>query len=722
MPLKKLQFAPGVQHDGSRYSSSGSWSEADKVRFRAGAPEKIGGWQKAVLQRFQGTCRQLFAFSDLTGSYYLGVGTSFKYYVERGGSMYDITPIRYTTSPAVTNPFTTNTGSTTSKIVLVTIPSHGATEDDFVTFSGASPVGGLTLNGEYQITRVLSSSQFNIVSATAASSAATGGGSVTAEFQINTGTNSTIYANGWSAGTWGGIIAANSVSFTGSISGTTITVSAIPAGTTALIKVGDLITGGTVSASPPGSQATYITALIPSGSGGGTGGVGTYTVNISQAVAGGTSMVALDGTGWGDASDTKVSSTRLRLWSNDNYGQDLIINPRDAAIYYWVTSTGLGTRAVSLSSLAGASDVPAVSRQIMVSSLDRKVLAFGCTEVYDGVNPPKQDRLLIRWSDNGVPTQWTPLETNAAGGLRIPTGSEFIAAIKSKQEILVWTDSAVHALKYIGAPYEYTISRLGMSTLIAPNAIASSNDVVFWMGANGFYQYDGRVYGLPCSVKDYVFNDINLNQAEKICGGSNMSFNEVWWFYPSASSEENNRYVVYNYNEKVWTIGTIVRTAWIDRGIEDYPRASGIDGYIYFHEIGQDDNSTDKPLPITAYIESAPIEIGEGEQFGFAWRMIPDLTFRNSIAANPSVDFVLKSQDYSGSAFNQSKDNNTTLIPNTTTVDGFTTVTFPVEQFTSQTYFRLRGRMMSLRVQSDGVGVAWRLGVPRVDIRSDGKR
>jgi hypothetical protein len=329
---------------------------------------------------------------------------------------------------------------------------------------------------------------------------------------------------------------------------------------------------------------------------------------------------------------------------------------------------------------------------------------------------------LIRWSDSGVPTQWTPLETNAAGGLRIPTGSEFIAAIKSKQEILVWTDSAVHALKYIGAPYEYTISRLGMSTLIAANAIASSNDVVFWMGANGFYQYDGRVYGLPCSVKDYVFNDINLNQAEKICGGSNMSFNEVWWFYPSAASEENDRYVVYNYNEKVWTIGTIVRTAWIDRGIEDYPRASGIDGYIYFHEIGQDDNSTDKPLPITAYIESAPIEIGEGEQFGFAWRMIPDLTFRNSIAANPSVDFVLKAQDYSGSAFSQSKDNNTTLIPNTTTVDGFTTVTFPVEQFTSQTYFRLRGRMMSLRVQSDGVGVAWRLGVPRVDIRSDGKR
>jgi hypothetical protein len=231
------------------------------------------------------------------------------------------------------------------------------------------------------------------------------------------------------------------------------------------------------------------------------------------------------------------------------------------------------------------------------------------------------------------------------------------------------------------------------------------------MGANGFYQYDGRVYGLPCSVKDYVFNDINWNQAEKICGGSNMSFNEVWWFYPSADSSENNRYVIYNYNEKVWTIGNIVRTAWIDRSIEDYPRAASVDGYIYFHEIGQDDGSTNPYSPIVAYIESAPIEIGEGNEYGFAWRMIPDLTFRNSAAANPVVDFVLKAQDYSGSDFSQSKDNNTTR-----------TATFPVEQFTNQTYFRLRGRMMTLRVQSTGLGVAWRLGVPRVDIRKDGRR
>lgn len=693
MPLKKLQFTPGVQHDGSRYSSSGSWSDADKVRFRAGSPEKIGGWQQAVIQTFQGTCRNLTPFSDLAGNYYLGVGTNLKYYIERGGSMYDITPIRTTLTP--TNPFTTTNGSRT---VLVTIPSHGAFTNDFVTFSGASAVGGLTLNGEYQITQVLTSATFQITAASAATSSATGGGAVTAVFQINTGLDTTLYANGWGAGTWGGILPSSSVTFTGSIAGTTLTVTSVVSGT---LAVGQLISASGVSASPPGSAATYITAL-----GTGTGGVGTYTVGVSQTVSSRT-MNAYSGTGWGSASNTQVAGTRLRLWSADNFGQDLVINPRDAAIYYWANSGGLGTRAVLLSSLVGASGVPGVARQIIVSDLDRKVIAFGCSDIVTGV----QDRLLIRWSDTENPAQWTPSEINSAGGIRIPTGSEFLAALETKQEILVWTDDSVHSLRYIGAPFEYSIARIGMTSLAAPNAVVTANDITYWMGANGFFQYDGRVLGLPCSVKDFVFNDINWNQAEKICSGSNMSFNEVWWFYPTANSSENNRYVMYNYNERVWSVGTIVRTYWIDRGIEDYPRAAGVDGYIYFHEIGQDDGSTNPYSPIDAYIESAPIEIGEGNQFGFAWRMIPDLDFRNSSAASPTVDFILEAQDYSGSNFSQAVDNNTTL-----------TATVPVAQFTEQTYFRLRGRMMSLKVRSTEVGVAWRLGVPRVDIRTDGRR
>lgn len=693
MALQKLQFTPGVQHDGSRYSSSGSWTDADKVRFRAGAPEKIGGWQQAVLAQFLGTCRHLFAFSDLAGSYYLGIGTELKYYIERGGSMYDITPIRATITQS--NPFTTTNASTN---VLVTIPSHGASIGDFVTFSGAGAVGGLTLNGEYQITNVPTSATFNITAASAATSSATGGGSVTAVFQINTGPDDTLYGNGWGAGTWGGILPTSSATFTGSISGTTLTVTSVVSGT---LAVGQLITGSGVSASPPGSSATYITAL-----GTGTGATGTYVVSVSQTVSS-TSMNALTGTGWGASSNTTVSGTRLRLWSSDNYGQDLVLNPRDAAIYYWANAGGLGTRAVLLSSLAGAADVPAVSRQIIVSDLDRKVIAFGCTDIVTGV----QDRLLIRWSDTENPAVWTPTETNSAGGIRIPTGSEFMAALETKQETLVWTDDSVHSLRYIGAPFEYSIARIGVTSLVAPNAVVAANDVVFWMGQNGFFQWDGRLGGLPCSVKDFVFNDINWNQAEKITAGSNMSYNEVWWFYPSADSNENDRYVAYNYNERVWFVGSIVRTAWIDRSIEDYPRAAATDGYIYFHEIGQDDGSTNPYSPILAYVESAPIEIGQGEQFGFAWRMIPDLDFRNSSAQNPMVDFVLEAQDFSGSNFSQTANNNTTL-----------TATLPVAQFTNQTYFRLRGRMITLRVQSTGVGVAWRLGVPRIDVRADGRR
>ena len=693
MALQKLQFTPGVFRDGSRYAASGAWSDADKVRFRANMPEKIGGWQKAVIQQFLGTCRHMLPFSNLTGSYFLGVGTNLKYYIERGGTFYDITPIRLTVTQS--NPFTTTNGSTT---VLVTIPNHGAFTGDFVTFSGSIPVGGLTLNGEFQITNVLTSATFTITAPSAATSSATGGNATTAVFQINTGLDTTLYANGWGAGTWGGILSGTSVTFTGSISGTTLTVSAVVSGT---LAVGQLVTGTGVSASPPGSSATYITAL-----GTGTGGVGTYTVSVSQTVSSRT-MSAFSGTGWGAASNTQVAGTRLRLWSSDNFGQDLVINPRDAAIYYWSNATGLGSRAVLLSTLPGASSVPTVARQIIVSDLDRKVIAFGCTDIVTGV----QDRLLIRWSSTEDPANWTPTETNSAGGIRIPSGSEFMGAVETKQEILVWSDDSVHSLRYIGAPFEYSISRIGMTSLAAPYAAVAANDVVFWMGANGFFQWDGRLAGLPCSVKDFVFNDLNWNQAEKIVSGSNMAFNEVWWFYPSLNSSENDRYVLYNYNEKVWSVGTIVRTAWIDRGIEDYPRAASTDGYIYFHELGQDDGSTNPFSPIVAYVESSPTEIGQGDQFGFVWRMIPDVDFRNSQNPNATVNFILEAQNYSGGDFTQFANNNTTL-----------TATLPITQFTEQTYFRLRGRMLTLRIQSEELGVAWRAGVPRIDVRTDGRR
>lgn len=698
MAFTKLTFKPGVQRDGSRYASSGYWSDVEKVRFRQGYPEKIGGWQKTTAASFLGSCRSMKAWVDLTGNTYLGLGTNLKYYIDRGGTFYDITPIRY--SPTLSsNPFSMVNGS---NVVTVTAAGHGAYVNDYVTFSGATAAGGFTIAGEYQITSIVNVNAFTIAASSAATSTTTGGGSsVVAQFQINTGLNTTVYSNGWGAGLWGGVVTTTGATFTASISGTTMTVAASPA-VVGTLAIGQVVSGANVSVGPPGSSYTTITA--PPGSG--TGGAGTYTVSPSKTVAS-TTMSSVGGTGWGSAANTSASGAKLRIWSNDNFGQDLVINPRDSSIYYWVNTNGLGTRAVLLSSLAGAADVPSVAKQIMVSSQNRKLIAFGCTPYGGG----DQDPLLIRWSDTAAPAMFTPLETNASGGFRIPLGASFVAAMETKQEILVWTDSTVHSMRYIGAPYQYRIDPLADTTIAGPNAMASANDTVYWMGANGFFQYNGRTSPLPCSVKDYVFNDINFLQADKVFAGSNMSYNEVWWFYPSADSQENDKFVAYNFAESVWFYGSLSRTCWMDRSLEDYPRATSSEGYIYYHENGMDDGSTTPSSAIYAFIESAPTEIGVGDNFGYAWRMIPDLDFRNSTAASPQVTMTLKAQDYSGSNYSQTSPKSVVQ-----------TATVPVAQFTEQVYFRLRGRMMTFRIESSDIGVSWRVGIPRVDVRTDGRR
>lgn len=621
MTFLRLQIAPGIQRDNARYTSEGrySWNDGDNVRFREGFPEKIGGWVKYCNQQFLGIGRSMMPWTTINGALYLGIGTSWKYYIESGGDLFDITPIRSTV--VLINPFTTTSGSVT---VSVFDAAHGAVTNDFVTFSGATAVGGITINGQYQIITVPDGDNYTITASSAATSTAgPGGGNVTSVYQINTGLDTALYGNGWGAGTWSGIVS----------SGTN--------------------------------------------------------------------------TGWGDASSTSAGYAGLRLWSNDTFGQDLIINPRNNSIYYWVNSSGTGTRAVLLSSLVGAADVPSVSMQIIVMENSEQILAFGCTDFATGA----QDRLLIRWSDTSNPQIWTPLETNSSGGLRIPTGSDFVAAIETRAEILVWSDAALHSLKYLGAPFQYGIERLALTSIIGPNAIVSTNDLVFWMGNNGFYEYNGRVVPVPCSVKDYVFNDMNLLQAEKIFGGSNMSFNEAWWFYPSSNSQENDRFVVYNHLEKIWFYGDMARTSWIDRSIEDFPRSLSPDGYAYYQEYGQDDGSTNPPSAITAFIESDIIEIGTGDSFAFAWRMIPDLTFKNSSADSPAAIMTLKAQEFPGSNFNQTSAKTVTQ-----------TATIPVEQFTEQVYFRLRGREITFRAESTGIGVTWRLGIPRIDIRPDGRR
>jgi hypothetical protein len=407
-------------------------------------------------------------------------------------------------------------------------------------------------------------------------------------------------------------------------------------------------------------------------------------------------------TGWGDS----TALVRMRLWSADTFGQDLVLNPRDGDLYYWSAAGGLALHGVPLTSMTGAAGVPTTVRQIMVTDQDRRLIAFGATDAATG----QQDTLLIRWTDAENPVDWTPTDINSAGDLRIPSGAEFVAARETKQEILVWTDDSLHSLRYVGPPYIYGINRIGQTSLIAPNAVAVANDQVFWMGVTSFFRYDGRIAPLPSQVHDFVFNDINLDQADKITAGSNISFNEVSWFYCSAGSQENDRQVTYNYVENHWTYTSLARTAWIDRIVEDYPRAGSPTGYIFFHEIGNDDGSTNPVSGINAFVESGPVEIGQGEDFGFAWRILPDVGFRNS-TGTPAVSMVLKAQNSAGGNFVQTETNAVTR-----------TATLSIEQFTEQCWFRLRGRALTLRVESSGTGVAWRLGTPRIDVRADGKR
>jgi hypothetical protein len=620
--LVKLQFKPGLAADGSRYSGAGQWVDGDKVRFRAGFPEKIGGWQRSapLASALSGTARALIAWANLRGDSLLGIGTSAKYYIEQGSTYYDISP--YTRVVALVDPFTTTAAS---HVVTVTDAGHGQVVGNIVVVTGATPFDGITPNGTYTIATIIGVNTYTITAAAAATAGAVGGGAATLSYALMPGLDTSTYGTGWGAGGWGGL-------------------------------------------QPDASTS-----------------------------------------GWGASpasGSTSTEGARLRLWTHDIFGQDLVLGLRDGAIYYWAASGGLTTPAVLLSSKVGAASVPTVARQVLVTDQDRRVIAFGCTDATSGA----QDLLLIRWTDAENPVDWAPTDINSAGDLRIPSGAEFVAARETKQEVLVWSDDSLHSLRYVGAPYIYGITRIGLTNLVGPNAVAGAGDVMFWMGSNAFYRYDGRIASVPCAVRDYVFNDINLQQADKIFGGGNGGFNEVWWFYPSGSSEENDRYVTYNYQEDTWSYGSLERTAWLDRLVEDYPRAAAPDGYIYFHEIGSDDGSTNPVSAIEAWVESGPVEIGSGDDFGFAWRMIPDVGFRNS-TGNPTVSMTLKAQDWAGDTFTQTEDGTV-----------MRSATVPVEQFTQTTWFRLRGRALTLRVSSDAVGVAWRLGVPRIDVRQDGKR
>ena len=629
MALQKLQFRPGINRETTSYANEGGWFECDKIRFRFGVPEKIGGWIATSENTFLGTCRDLHSFVALDGSKYTGVGTHLKYYLEEGGAYNDITPIRETTSAGDVT-FAATDGSST---LTVTDTDHGAIENDFVTFSGAVSLGGLitadVLNQEYQIVDILSANSYTITAkdtsgatVTAnASDSGDGGAAVVGAYQINVGLDTTVVGNGWGAGTWG---------------------------------------RGT----------------------------------------------------WGSGTSLLVAGSTLRLWSADNFGEDLIFNARDGGIYYWDKSTSSApfTRGVALSSLSGAdSTTPTIAKQVLVSDNDRHILVFGC-DPQDNIGT--QDPLLIRFSDQESPTTWAATATNTAGDLRIGSGSEIVCAVETRQQVIVFTDVSLHAMQYLGPPFTFGINQISENTTImGPKAAKAVDDAVYWMGLEEFYVYTGQVQKLPCSVKSYVFNDFNDAQAEKVFAALNSSFNEITWFYPSASSDVIDRYVTFNYAEQVWTIGTMARSAWLDRGINSQPIAAGLDGKLYQHEFGNDDGSTSPASAIDAYIESSQVDIGDGENFAFIRRMIPDVTFDGSEAASPAATFTLKTRNFPGTSYS-------TTDPSAVT----RTATVPVEQFTDQVHVRLRGRSFALRIESDATGVQWRLGAPRIDVRTDGRR
>ena len=619
--LQKLIFKPGINHDQTRYAADGGWFDCDKIRFRSGLPEKIGGWTAYSGLTTDGITRALFNFVALDGSNYMSIGTNLRYYIEEGGALNNITPIRRTASLGA-NPIAT--GSAGSGVVSITDTDHGAVENDFVTISGATTTDGVTaaqLNTTHQIVTISSSSVYTVDTGGSASSGSTSGGgsSVTAQYEINTGLDTVVVGTGWGAGLWGRLT-------------------------------------------------------------------------------------------WGSSAATVVTdSDSFRLWSQDSFGEDLIFNVRVGGVYYWDKSDGLSARGVALSSESGASDVPTIARQVMVSNNDRHVLAFGCNDR----GATTQDKLLIRWSDQENAVDWSPTTTNTAGDIRLNNGSEIITAHETRQEILVWTDATLNSLRFVGPPFTFGQNVIdGNTSIIAPNAVASLDEATFWMGNNNFYVYSGRVDTLPCSVRRYVFNDLNVNQKGKIFAGTNKEFNEIIWFYPSSSSSEVDRYVMFNTQDKIWYYGTLARTAWIDKTVRAYPIASNpSDKKLYNHEIGQDDGTTTPVTAIDAHVESADFELGEGDTFQFVSRVIPDVSFVGSEAESPAVTMKLKPRNFPGSSFGTESSSSVTA---TTKVD--------VEQFTEQAFIRLRGREMALRIESSDTGVQWKLGVPRIEVRPDGRR
>lgn len=747
--IKALKFRAGINREVTPYSNEGGYFDGDKIRFRMGFPEKLGGWEKYSSNQYLGSARRLHNWIGLDSSNFLGIGTHLKYYIEEGTTFNDITPIRQTTSAGDVT-FSASNGSTTITIIDT---SHGAVENDFVTFSGAASLGGVitatVLNKEYQIVNILDANRYTITSAIAANSSDTGngGGSTVGTYQVNVGLDQVIGGTGFGAGTWNGIIndalqTTINEGGTFSNSDTTLTVaSGTGIATNDVILVDNELmlvtnvatndltvvrayagTGANSNVNTAGHGGSNDTLTQADGT---TITVNAVTSNVVTDAAthanGATVFLVFGNTnsdndyvGWGNAATVTVT-TQIRLWSHDNFGEDLIINIKDGGLFYWDKSLGLSSRGVELSAtntFSGEKSVPTVAKQVLVSDIDRHVIAFGCDGVGGSSSATQgdgiQDPLLIRFSSQENPVDWFPTTTNTAGDLRLGAGSTFVQAVETKREILVYTDKSLHSMQFIGPPFTFGISQLASNITIMSSASAiATEDVVYWMGIDNFYTHAGQTQQLPCTVKDKVFLDFNLAQRDKVVSGINSEFGEVWWFYPSAESSECDKYVIWNYNEKVWYYGTLTRTAWLDRGIRNFPLAAG-GGYIFNHELGFDDDGS----AMTSFVETSPMDMGDGEKFAFIKRVIPDLSFTGSVTgSSPNATFTVKARDFPGADFLQTSDGTASR-----------TATSPVEQFTDKLDYRIRGRSFAIRLASTALGCKFKMGTPRVDIREDGRR
>ena len=643
MPLKKLEFRPGLNREGTDYANEGGWYDGDKIRFRSGFPEKIGGWSRLSNDFFLGVARSLWNWIDFDGSNYLGVGTSKKYYIEKGGEYYDVTPFIHisTTVGAAAGPFTATTGSSS-----ITIVDSGYTPNvgDYIVISGAVSLGGnitaAVLNQEYQEVTEVSGTTFTIIARSpttglpvlaSAGDTGHGGATVTISYEVPVGLDVFTFGTGWGAG--------------------------------------------------PYSRGTWGSAFT------------TATGGIAQ---------------------------QLRLWSNDNFGQDLVIAPRGGAIYYWTDEGGVGTRAVALSTLSGSAYTPVATNQVITSAIQQFVIAFGANSYVSGNPTTPFNPMLIRWSDQLDPLQWVPDITNQSGEFALTNGSFIMGARATRQEILVWTDSALYSMQYLGAPYVWGFNiMMDNISVMSPNSMITVNNVTYWMGTDKFYMYSGRVETLPCALRQYIYDDINLDQSFQVFAGSNEGFNEIWWFYVSSESTANtiDKYVIYNYVDRVWYYGTMARTAWLDSGIRQFPMAADYNNRILYHESSVDDNAGITSVAINAYVQSSDFDIQDGHNFGFVWRILPDVNFNGSTANGPTVTMTVKPRQNSGTPYGQADS------PSVVSGDNFITQhTYNIQEFTGQVYTRLRGRQLSFRIESTGLGVAWQLGMPRIDIRPDGRR